>query len=136
MRRSHSSPAILCRLIWFCIISRHRSSSIVCISMLYCTLCIWKDLWLWFVYYAWFEFDFGMYEKWDLFLWNWYCWKCFYIVSNDVRLTLEIGNFKSSHSLNAGHVPLGLGRDKHIWCFSQIFTMRVGIFDGKAIEFT
>ena len=35
----------------------------------------------------------------------------FYIVSI-VRLTLGIGNFKSSHSLSAGHVPLGLGRDK------------------------
>ena len=29
-----------------------------------------------------------------------------------LRLTLEIGNFMSSHSLSAGHVPLGLGRDK------------------------
>ena len=28
------------------------------------------------------------------------------------RLTLGIGNFMSSHSLSAGHVPLGLGRDK------------------------
>ena len=27
-------------------------------------------------------------------------------------LTLGIGNFMSSHSLSAGHVPLGLGRDK------------------------
>ena len=27
------------------------------------------------------------------------------------RLTLGIGNFMSSHSLSAGHVPLGLGRD-------------------------
>ena len=35
----------------------------------------------------------------------------FYIVSI-VRLTLGIGNFKSSHFLSAGHVPLGLGRDK------------------------
>ena len=35
----------------------------------------------------------------------------FYIVSI-VRLTLRIGNFKSSHSLSAGHVPLGLGHDK------------------------
>ena len=34
----------------------------------------------------------------------------FYIVSI-VRLTLGIGNFKSSHSLSAGHVPLSLGRD-------------------------
>ena len=42
-----------------------------------------------------------MYEKCDL----------FYIVSV-VRLTLGIGNFKSSHSLSASHVPLGLGRDK------------------------
>ena len=28
------------------------------------------------------------------------------------RLTLGIGNLMSSHSLSAGHVPLGLGRDK------------------------
>ena len=39
------------------------------------------------------------------------CWKYFYIVSI-VRLTLGIDNFKSSHSLSAGHIPLGLGRDK------------------------
>ena len=32
LRRSHSSPAILCRLIWYCIYFRHRSS-ITCISM-------------------------------------------------------------------------------------------------------
>ena len=50
--------------------------------------------------------------------------KCFSMVENDVmkvwyiycfklwRLTLGIGNFMSSHSLSAGHVPLGLGRDK------------------------
>ena len=36
-----------------------------------------------------------------------------YIVLNVLgRLTLGIGDFKSSHSLSAGHVPLGLGRDK------------------------
>ena len=29
-----------------------------------------------------------------------------------MRLTLGIGNLMSSHSLSAGHVPLGLGRDK------------------------
>ena len=29
-----------------------------------------------------------------------------------LRLTLGIGNFMSSHSLSAGHVPLGLGRDR------------------------
>ena len=27
---------------------------------------------------------------------------------------MGIGNFKSSHSLSAGHVPLGLGRDSGI----------------------
>ena len=49
--------------------------------------------------------------------------KCIGIVENDVhekgfnivlilrRLTLGIGNLMSSHSLSAGHVPLGLGRD-------------------------
>ena len=31
-----------------------------------------------------------------------------------LRLTLGIGNFMSSHSLSAGHVPLGLGRDIYI----------------------
>ena len=29
------------------------------------------------------------------------------------RLTLGIGNLMSSHSLSAGHVPLGLGRDTY-----------------------
>ena len=29
-----------------------------------------------------------------------------------LRLTLGIGNLMSSHSLSAGYVPLGLGRDK------------------------
>ena len=29
-----------------------------------------------------------------------------------LRLTLGIGNFMSSHFLSAGHVPLGLGRDR------------------------
>ena len=38
--------------------------------------------------------------------------KCFILFSILRRLTLGIGNFKSSHSLSAGHVPLGLGRDK------------------------
>ena len=38
--------------------------------------------------------------------------KGFYIVLILRRLTLEIGNLMSSHSLSAGHVPLGLGRDK------------------------
>ena len=38
--------------------------------------------------------------------------KMFYIVLNVYRLTLGIGNLMSSHSLSAGHVPLGLGRDK------------------------
>ena len=36
----------------------------------------------------------------------------FYNVLNSLRLTLGIGNLMSSHSLSAGHVPLGTGRDK------------------------
>ena len=36
----------------------------------------------------------------------------FYIVLKFLRLTLGIGNFMSSHSLSAGHVPLSLDRDK------------------------
>ena len=40
--------------------------------------------------------------------------KTFYIVLDLKRLTLGIGNFMSSHSLSAGHVPLGLGRDINI----------------------
>ena len=36
----------------------------------------------------------------------------FYNVLNSLRLTLGIGNLMSSHSLSAGHVPLGLGCDK------------------------
>ena len=38
-------------------------------------------------------------------------WKVFYNVLI-LRLTLGIGNLMSSHSLNAGHVSLGTGRDK------------------------
>ena len=36
----------------------------------------------------------------------------FYNVLNSLRLTLGIGNLMSSHSLSAGHVPLGMGRDR------------------------
>ena len=36
----------------------------------------------------------------------------FYNVLNSLRLTLGVGNLMSSHSLSAGHVPLGTGRDK------------------------
>ena len=36
----------------------------------------------------------------------------FYNVLNSLRLTLGIGNLMSSHSLSAGHVPLGTGRDR------------------------
>ena len=39
-------------------------------------------------------------------------WKVFYIDLNFSRLTLGIGNLMSSHFLSAGHVPLGMGRDK------------------------
>ena len=42
--------------------------------------------------------------------------KVFYILFLFVRLTLGIGNLMSSHSLSAGHVLLGLGRD--IFCIS------------------
>ena len=45
LRRTLSSPAILCRLIWYCIFYRHRSSGIICTSMFYYALCIWKNLW-------------------------------------------------------------------------------------------
>ena len=38
-------------------------------------------------------------------------WKVFYNVLI-LRLTLGIGNLMSSHSLSAGHVPLGTDRDK------------------------
>ena len=61
---------------------------------------------------------FGMYEKCDLLfkqigiIGKDVLWKVFYIVLNVYRLTLGIGNLMSSHSLSAGHVPLGLGRDK------------------------
>ena len=37
-------------------------------------------------------------------------WKVFYNVLI-LRLTLGIDNLMSSHSLSAGHVPLGTGRD-------------------------
>ena len=39
-------------------------------------------------------------------------WKVFYIDLNFLRLILGIGNLISSHSLSAGHMPLGTGRDK------------------------
>ena len=69
-----------------------------------CMLCMtW--VWFWDVWEVWFVFEqIGIIGK------NvdgnvLYCFKLW-------RLTLEIGNFMSSHSLSAGHVPLGLGRDK------------------------
>ena len=82
----------------------------------YYVLCFWKDLWMWFVINAWFEFDL-------VFMRNVLCWMWIGIKENNAydnvlygfklwRLTLGIGNLMSSHSLSAGHVPPGLGRDK------------------------
>ena len=59
----------------------------------------------------------------DVIWWMWFVIKQIGIVENDAmesvlywfnlsRLTLGIGNLLSSHSLSAGYVPLGLGRDK------------------------
>ena len=116
LRRSHSSPAILCRLIWIYIIFRHRSSSIMCIN-LFNMLCVFGRI-----------YEYGLYIMHDLSLtWDlweckmmnviccwmhWHCWKSVLYCLKFLRLTLGIGNLMSSHSLSAGHVPLGLGRDK------------------------
>ena len=75
-----------------------------------CILCM---IWVWL----------GIYENEKS--WMWFVVQCIGIVESDVygkcalycfklrRLTLGIGNLMSSHSLSAGHVPLGLGRDKY-----------------------
>ena len=58
----------------------------------------------------------------DVIWWMWFVIKQIGIVENNAmenvlycfnlwRLTFGIGNLMSSHSLSAGHVPLGLGRD-------------------------
>ena len=39
-------------------------------------------------------------------------------------LTLGVGNFMSSHSLSAGHVPLGLGRDKVSLEYSKLHLVK------------
>ena len=52
-------------------------------------------------------------------------WKVFYNVLM-LRLTLGIGNFKSFHSLSAGHVPLGLGRDSG--CLQE-FKVRINVLE-------
>ena len=61
--RSHSSPAILCRLIWYCINSRHRSSSIMCINM-FNMLCVFRRI-----------YEYGLYIMHDLSL-TWDLWEC------------------------------------------------------------
>ena len=100
---------------------RHRSSSsITCISMLLCfmflerfmnVVCNKCMIWVWL----------EIYEKW--YMMNVICelnavtllkmmlWKRVLYCFKLRRLTLGIDNFMSSHSLSAGHVPLGLGRD-------------------------
>ena len=76
-------------------------------------ICILCMIWVWL----------GIYEKW--YMMNVICWlnalallkndvygKCVLYCLKFIRLKLGIGNLMSSHSLSAGHVPLGLGRDK------------------------
>ena len=70
LRRSISSPPILCRLIWYCIFYRHRSSSITCISMFY-MLYVFESFCKDKLYHAWLEFDF---EVWEILCDEWYCW--------------------------------------------------------------
>ena len=49
------------------------------------------------------------------------------------RLTLGIGNFMSSHSHSAGHVPLGLGRDNN-HKIKLILELKVIIQESNKLE--
>ena len=91
LRRSHSSPAILCRLIWYCIISRHRSS-IVCINMIscfiylevyirmVCILCM-NWVWNWDLCDLWYH-EYGLILRKFILLEMMFIWKVFYTVLN------------------------------------------------------
>ena len=48
------------------------------------------------------------------------------------RLTLGIGNLMSSHSLSAGHVPLGLGRDTLF--HTQVYQQRIARTFKKKVK--
>ena len=86
----------------------------------YYVLCFCK-IYKWVCNNAWFAFDLGfvkMMKMWIVV--NAMAFfkvmimerKCILYCFRFIRLTLGIGNLMSSHSLSAGHVPLGLGRDK------------------------
>ena len=85
--RSHSSPAILCMHIWYCIISRHRSSIVVLawFLMIYVFGRFYKDD----LYYM-HELSLKLGFMWNVILWMWFdikkkimllemdfIWKCF-----------------------------------------------------------
>ena len=85
-----------------------------------CMLCmIW--VWVWDVWEVWFIFkQIGIVGK-DVDGNVLYCFKMW-------RLTLGIGNFMSSYSLSAGHVPLGLGHDTFTFYQFFFFTVVLPIF--------